>query len=899
MFSYSTADNYQSMFTLATNNYHNHHQPPVCFGIDVAKIDESPDMTPLRNSPDDLYQQFIEIQEKYIQNQQQQQRQQKRAPEQHIVDKDDEDNVFELAHEFECLTNAHLQVLINLRAKRSLAEDDALICKKLEVMLKEERNTWRLAKALFKDQLLDESREASRGSDRMDDSGGNHDISHDEQMVVMHPNFSEEQIIGNFYVMNSEIRRMQLVTDWLEANEASDLDYKDEEDKVEFYSEGPTAWENTFHAMRARYNINIPDLDITVNPNAGLELCSAMDPDAPIRTKKSLVHTDKEVEIRLFKHLFRFLRAGKLDEGQELAQRVGYHWLSAILDGWLPYSDPNLDEENLGTTAIHQPSEIRPVSGNKKRDIWKQTCFRSARMHGLNSCEKAILGVLGGNLKSVLPVCNSWSDQLWARLKCSIDVKIEKALRDPNIVPQENRNLTDYPQEFYENYQSLRSIFKSIKELKIVSPFKEATIHQTVQKYFILNDINGLLNQLEDWCHNLEYDNNLAENNEAISPQFLRCFAHIILFLREINLVTADDARGTKIIEAYISLLTQQKSIESVAHYTVFLPRDNQIVSYAKLLATINDREERKHCLKIAKESQLDVDEITQTVVEIIREESVVANPQANVSASDIESTKTTASDRRKIDALDYMLYLETKNHLAILHHGNILLRYFAIQKKMDAVKETFLKLPPDLSESVENQWRLHTNGDITLKLRNSLRELEGFRAVLEAHEALSQWSEWHHKKPEEPKKPANLSKFCDNVNYEQRLKQFQQDISLWKELRELRTNALTQKITELFYFPGGWMKDLPTNEDGASSDTDRLQQLGKLRKIFIPQMTTICFNVLQLTNRYEECLKISHLLVRDDLKLYEEFTKVQLRDFLDKISEVTKIIVKKSTSES
>lgn len=92
-------------------------------------------------------------------------------------------------------------------------------------------------------------------------------------------------------------------------------------------------------------------------------------------------------------------------------------------------------------------------------------------------------------------------------------------------------------------------------------------------------------------------------------------------------------------------------------------------------------------------------------------------------------------------------------------------------------------------------------------------------------------------------------------------------------------------------------MKDLPSPDD--RSNEVRLKQLEKLRKIFIPQMITVYFNVLHLTNRYEDCLKVSHLLAEEDSKLYEELTKAQLRDFLDKISEVTKIIVRKTVSES
>lgn len=925
----------------------------------------SQEYAPLQTSPDELYQQFIEAQYKYIQ-QQQQLREEKRSklkenPNLELNDGDEDKELYSLAHEFEALTGVHFDVMLDLRHKRSLSEDDSNICKKLELMLKEERNSWRLIKALLNDQLLasnpadvgvEFANDSCNDSDRMDESialDGAQSTQRGQSMVDMNANFSEEQIIGNFYTANKEIRRMQLVCDWLEANDADEIDYKDVEDKVEFYSEGPIAWENTFHAMKtSKYNINIYELDVTANPNVGLDLCTAMDPDAPIRTKKSLVHTDKEAEIRLFKHLYRFIRAGQLEKGQQLARRIGYHWLSACLDGWLPYSDPNLDMESLGQ-AVSRDQPIMPVSGNRKRDVWKLTCFRAAKIQGLAAFEKAILGVYGGNLRSVLPVCHTWADQLWARLKCSMDVKIERALRDPNVVPQENRRLVDYPSEFYEAYENLNQIFESIQDLKFSSPDREATIHQTVQRFFILNDFSGLLDQLKDWCINLDFVNNFTDKADTVSPQFLRFFTHIVLYLREINLITAEDVRGTLVIETFVGFLTRQRRIESVAHYTTFLPRENQIMCFARLLAKIDDRSERKQCIMIAKDSGLEVDEITQTVVELVRDEQddqneviITANAtipdtlrrpgfrfnttmnastlgNASIVMQDMEHTKTSLGDKRKIDSLDYLLFLDQKNYVAILHHGNILMRHFALQRKMDALKELFLKLPTDLAKSVEDQWKLHTNNDITLTLRNNIRELDSFRALLEAQEELSRWTEWHHKRPEEPKKPANLTKFCDNVNYEQSVKQYQQDLNVWKEMREQRTEELATKITSIYYFPEGWMRDIadanqtqndqPMNESneeqnatetgGQSEQHKRLEQTKRLRQIFIPHMTKICFNVLQLSNRYEDCLRISHLLVQEDLRLHESFSKAQIREFLDKVRHVTKILVKKTLIDS
>lgn len=210
------------------------------YSADVAKMVDAPDFAPLCNSPDDLYQQFINVQESHNHIK-------SKAPP--MEQNDDENRAFDLTHEFESLLNAHLQVLINLRAKRSLTESDNLICKKLEVMLIQERNTWRLAKALLKDKLPDPSH-GSTISDSMDvTNGATQQNRHCDEQVLEYtpPILSEEQMIGRFYLTNREVLTMQIVTDWLEANEADDMDYKNYEDKVEFYSEGPTAWENTFH----------------------------------------------------------------------------------------------------------------------------------------------------------------------------------------------------------------------------------------------------------------------------------------------------------------------------------------------------------------------------------------------------------------------------------------------------------------------------------------------------------------------------------------------------------------------------------------------------------------------------------------------------------------------------
>lgn len=853
-----------------------------------ATIPDEIDM-PVQNTLDNMYQQFLEAQEKYSDAQ-----------------------AFELIKEFETFNDVYLDVLTDIRSRRTQTEKDAHLCTKLEAMLKEERNSWRLARALFSDHLNTMSRDANQ-EEQMDE----------DRMLPM----SDAQLIEHFYLNNHHVRRLQLVTDWLEANQADDINYKAEHDRAEFFSSAHGAWENTLHAVRNK-NLMAPNISVSNNQ----EICPGMDPDAPIRTKKPLADLDKEDEFRLFKQLFKYIRAGKLDESQETARRVGYHWFAASLDGWLPHSDPNFEnvEPSLNSdNNMHNEVEVQPITGNKKRDIWRLTCFKTAQMHGLAPYEKAILGLYGGNLKSVLPVCSRWSDQLWARFRCNIDILIEKTLRD-SVVPTLDgvpRFSVDYPPEFYENYQDLPLVFEQIEAQKLNAPLREITIHNTVQKFFILNDVTGLLEQMSKWCKTIDFDDG---QQDGLTPQFLRFFAHVVLLLIKINFVKSDNPHATEILESYIELLTNTKQIECVAFYTATLPRRNQILSFAKLLKTINERDERKYCLKVAKDANLNVDEITQTVVELIRKEGNDADLPMIDRERDL-SSRINNRDKRKIEAIDFLLYTDNLNYVAILHHGCALMRSFAINRKLDAVKETFKRLPINLYELVEEQWRIHTDQKLPLELENDRREYLCFKAQLDVQDLIIDWNQYHQQKPEEPRKPSSLSfsdstrRFADSVNYEQKMKQYQVNINQWKELDKNNAINVGSKIMDLFYFAGGWFKDRLTRSstdsdaamgtnyaaraylaqgDNSSMHTDmpsteivvgrsenqvqRGCQLAEIRKIYIPQFTSIVYNVLHLSQQYKECLKIANVLAADELELYKEFSVTQIREFLENMRQAS-----------
>lgn len=63
----------------------------------------------------------------------------------------------------------------------------------------------------------------------------------------------------------------------------------------------------------------------------------------------------------------------------------------------------------------------------------------------------------------------------------------------------------------------------------------------------------------------------------------------------------------------------QQRDPQLVAYYTATLPQDDQITLYADFLESITDSNERRNCLEAAELVELEVEAITQRVVENIR----------------------------------------------------------------------------------------------------------------------------------------------------------------------------------------------------------------------------------------------------------------------------------------
>ncbi|XP_076371514.1 nuclear pore complex protein Nup107 isoform X3 [Tachypleus tridentatus] len=765
-----------------------------------------------------------------------------------------EHEIFELLLEFEKLCSEQLVMLRKVVKKVVPSQNKFINTIRVLNLLEQERNSWRLVRTLYQDRLQTE-------------------LINDPDMILMDTlgsPLSDRQIIDNLYERDSFIRQCQLVVDWLEQNHAEDFEDK-HHNKVKFFSESGVAWENTLETLLNKQK--------RITDPSAIRLIDEMDPDAPIRQHSSLHDLDREDEDRLLKCMFAHVRAGQLDMAQQLAKNCGYVWLAAALDGWRLQHDPNYGK------MIRDGVQIQPLEGNlNSRDVWKAVCWKAAEDVRLPVYERGMYAALSGNLKNLLPVCSTWEDDLWAYMRVLTDVYIEQEIRGST---QQEKTLEELPVLFWEQILTPEQIFQNLQASTLETVRQEAkSPHQVIQKYLILDDIDGLIEEMYE----------MVQAEPSPPHHLIRFMVHLVLFLRTVGRSSKEELCVT-VIEAFVKVLIEEGQNSLVSTYAAHLPPLLQVAWYAKFLEGIKEPSERQHCLQLAENMGLDVPLITKTVVENIR--SIGREPLKPLSEL---TSDTTEEDLQKVEAIDWLVFDPSQRAEAV-KQANALMRVFVASKKLDAARKVFAKIPADSIDVIFRQWRRITGRtELSPEDDNATREYICFQAYLQAHDAFNDWFEhYHHGRPKEPKQPEKSDiKFTEWVAYEHQQKQYEADFERWEQALMAQTKDTVNRIYNVLLFvDGGWMVDQKLAELEKSQDepeeTGRLNQMSLLRKLCIPQMSFLLHTILHETKQFKEALQLADIIASEKNQLYKDFSKEELRTLFQKLRESSLVLLDQS----
>ncbi|XP_018109458.1 nucleoporin 107kDa S homeolog isoform X3 [Xenopus laevis] len=736
--------------------------------------------------------------------------------------------VFELIEQYEATCNTQITLLKKIVKRVTPGQQKFSKTASILWLLQQEMVTWRLIAALYRDRIQSA-------------------LEEENMFEIAAPNASEKTIVDKLFQRDTLVRQSQLVVDWLESIAKDEVG--DFSDNIEYYAKS-VYWENTLHTLKQRSMLSL---------GSSRPLVSELDPDAPIRQKLPLDDLDREDDIRLLKYLFTLIRAGMTDEAQRLCKRCGQAWRAATLEGWKLYHDANI---NGGT-------ELQAVEGNPYRCVWKTCCWRMAEDEQFNKYERAIYATLSGNLKQLLPVCESWEDTVWAHFKVMVDSLVEQEIRASIISFNEANEL---PREYLEANWTLDSVFEELQATDKKRVLEENREHyHIIQKFVILADVDGLMDEFSEW---------LSNGKNLLLGHLLRFMTHLLLFFRTLGLQAKEEV-SVEVLKTYIQRLINEKQIELIAFYVSHLPQELAISQYAVFLENITDPDQRQRCLELAKEAGLDVASITKTVVENTRKKD--AGEFAHHDFAPALDSGTSEEDRAKIDVIDWLVF-DPAQRAEALKQSNAIMRKFLASKKHEAAKEVFAKIPQDSIAEIYSQWEEQAmDSALPAEDDNAIREHLCIRAYLESHEAFNEWFKHINSPPQKPTLVGQAS-FTEKVAHEHKEKKYEMDFGIWKGHLDALTSDVKEKIYNVLLFvDGGWMVDV---REDTEEDPERSHQMVLLRRLCLPMMCFLLHTVLHNTKQYKDCLRLADIVSSENQKLYTVFSKTEMRNLLQKLRE-------------
>lgn len=745
-----------------------------------------------------------------------------------------------------------------------------------------ERDTWRLMAALFADEMTE--RESEEDSSAVDPASA----------------------VQRLFLGDSGVRRAQLVVDWLEQC-ASDQLMGSFHERVEFFSDAPSGWENTLHALRSAGGGGGSDSQLT----------PALDPDAPARLKRHLHSVDVQDEQRLLRYVFALLRAGRLTDAQQLCVRVGQAWRAAALDGWKLYSDGNL-------TAVARQRAAQAPAGNRQRELWRLAAWRLADSPHADRYERAVYGALCGHLDAVLAVCVDWEDRVWALFRQQVDVRVAQELdvwREASVVGNDDRRSEHCERELREverrrrnpGQRGVAALFDEADSLEESSKTSTSTsakragsewdirrLFNRLQRQAVLGDMEAMMSTLADSSSQLTDTFNHHTSTAVQRRQLLRAVAHMALLLRCQTDSPSEQVQTQCdcVLDGYIQQLITDAATEQAVWFISRLTHSElRTRLLSQLMSGVDERScdarerevSRKLVLEQAERAGLPVSAATLLLVSECRR-SFVSSLQKETVAPSVGSpapcTDTVAA------AITWLLYEPTLRVEAVCH-TNTVCRVLLLSHNVAAAGQLAAQLPDDTGAVINTHWRVAgaDGHQLTRAASTAVRELLCVRALLLALQSYDDWSEQFHRRPKSPPQIAagDAASFAESIAHEQRVREFEVAELRWRSAHEALTQTASQRLYNVLLFPdGGWMSDQDDDDEGngeelsdAVAGEDRLRQMEALRRIYLPQCVFVLQTVLRATGRHCECLQLADVIASERHRIYRHFSGQDLRSFL------------------
>ncbi|KAF2671959.1 hypothetical protein BT63DRAFT_422472 [Microthyrium microscopicum] len=432
---------------------------------------------------------------------------------------------------------------------------------------------------------------------------------------VAHEFTPDAELWERFLLENTSAREKKAVLEWLEkcaGRESSSIDAIIAE-LAESAGTDQGTWTSGFLNTRERIKgekrrrgIDAPLDSATLRTSENTEpLVTQLDPDAVVRQGRSLEKSDALQDRALWLTCFAMLRRGM--RWQEIKE-----WCEERGEGWRAAS--------FGAACDDQQSRSG-LAGPQAGMLWRRMCLAAARHIGMDQYQRAVYGILAGDIKSVDPVCASFDDLLFVRYNALLLRSYEDYLhqlypeRFNNLVAQKfpalastispedlEADTTDYIYRIINHPSALGDASDPIKAIQASLIANDFHILITHVGLIIAERANQgdsstrLMPPLPSYPYDKRYQC-LAKDIDAI-----RIMIHIYAIYEYVGYpfpLPFDFEAMEYVIIAYIDYLRSQRKLEAIPIYAMLLSVETRERTLAIILVDIEDYSEQERLVTL------------------------------------------------------------------------------------------------------------------------------------------------------------------------------------------------------------------------------------------------------------------------------------------------------------
>ncbi|KAI0388815.1 nuclear pore protein 84/107, partial [Xylariaceae sp. FL0594] len=404
-------------------------------------------------------------------------------------------------------------------------------------------------------------------------------------------------------------------------------DYQKQAERGDIIAHG---WLHTRYALKGKKSMNgwsgpldpnSSDAGQLVDHNGSNPLVTQLDPDVITRQGRKLEPQDEYFERAIWLGCYELLRRGRsLSEIRDWCVDRNEVWRAVTM------SSMPLSEAEAVDQSVSDPFSIL---------LWRRTCFALARQGGTDDYERAVYGILSGDISSVEKVCKSWDDFVFAHysslLRAQFDSYLMKRTSSEGSAAVHQAFPSFNALQFHGDASSASERLISTLETNPKISAEARTPLKALQAAIISNNLTQYLHDLGVALGkraNLNAPSSLIPeiDDAAVSvhdPRFfkmsdhqgLRLATHVYLVVSRLDQLQGEDiiaphsrrAQDT-IVTTYVSILRLKNMVDLMPLYCSKLQEDQTFFTLSRNLSQVDELSEREVLLKLMHKLGLDTD---------------------------------------------------------------------------------------------------------------------------------------------------------------------------------------------------------------------------------------------------------------------------------------------------